>query len=45
MAGLRKAVAEGALADHIGQVKEGWSKGQRDGEADEHQAIPASHMD
>jgi queuine tRNA-ribosyltransferase len=45
MAGLRKAIAEGALADHIGQVKEGWSRGQRDGAVDEHQAIPASHMD
>lgn len=30
MAGLRKAIAEGRLEDHIGEVKEGWAKGERD---------------
>ena len=32
MAGLRKAIADGRLADHIAEVKEGWAKGERDGE-------------
>jgi queuine tRNA-ribosyltransferase len=45
MAGLRKAIAEGTLADFIGATKEGWERGARDDEADEHQAIPASHAD
>jgi len=45
MAGLRKAIADGNLADFVAATKEGWSKGERDGAADEHQAIPASHMD
>jgi queuine tRNA-ribosyltransferase len=38
MAGLRKAIAEGRLEDHIGEVKEGWAKGERDGkeEAGQH---------
>jgi queuine tRNA-ribosyltransferase len=31
MAGLRKAIAEGRLEDHIGEVKEGWAQGERDG--------------
>jgi queuine tRNA-ribosyltransferase len=30
MAGLRKAIAEGRLEDHIGEIKEGWAKGERD---------------
>ncbi|HZH11890.1 MAG TPA: tRNA guanosine(34) transglycosylase Tgt [Microvirga sp.] len=34
MAGLRKAIAEGRLEDHIGEVKEGWAKGERDGKAE-----------
>ncbi|MBZ6079133.1 tRNA guanosine(34) transglycosylase Tgt [Microvirga puerhi] len=34
MAGLRKAIAEGRLEDHIAEVKEGWAKGDRDGIAD-----------
>ncbi|WP_210483623.1 tRNA guanosine(34) transglycosylase Tgt [Microvirga antarctica] len=34
MAGLRKAIAEGRLADHIGEVKEGWAQGERDGFAE-----------
>src|SRR5918998_322977 len=34
MAGLRKAVGEGRLEDFIGEVKEGWARGERDGEAD-----------
>jgi queuine tRNA-ribosyltransferase len=45
MAGLRKAIAEGRLADFIGETREGWAKGERDGGGDEHQAIPASHTD
>ncbi len=34
MAGLRKAIAEGRLDDHIGEIKEGWAKGERDGIAE-----------
>jgi queuine tRNA-ribosyltransferase len=30
MASLRKAIAEGRLEDHIGEIKEGWAKGERD---------------
>jgi queuine tRNA-ribosyltransferase len=30
MAGLRKAIAEGRLDDYIGEVKEGWAKGEQD---------------
>ncbi len=46
MAGLRKAIGEGTLADFIGATKEGWAKGERDrGNGDEHQDIPASHSD
>ncbi|PVE25249.1 tRNA guanosine(34) transglycosylase Tgt [Microvirga sp. KLBC 81] len=30
MAGLRKAIAEGRLEDHIGEIKEAWAKGERD---------------
>ena len=40
MAGLRKAIAEGRLESYIGEVKEGWEKGDRDGAAE----LP-SHMD
>jgi queuine tRNA-ribosyltransferase len=40
MAGLRKAIADGRLADYIREVKEGWAKGERDGEAE----LPG-HMD
>jgi queuine tRNA-ribosyltransferase len=45
MAGLRKAIADGSLADFIAETRDGWSKGERDGAADEHEAIPASHAD
>jgi queuine tRNA-ribosyltransferase len=45
MAGLRKAIADGNLADFIAETRAGWSKGERDGQADEHEAIPASHAD
>jgi queuine tRNA-ribosyltransferase len=46
MAGLRKAIADGTLADFIGATKEGWSRGERDrNDIDEHQEIPASHVD
>jgi queuine tRNA-ribosyltransferase len=45
MAGLRKAIGEGTLAGFIAETREGWSKGERDGQADEHEAIPASHAD
>jgi queuine tRNA-ribosyltransferase len=34
MAGLRKAIAEGRLEDYIGEVKEGWAKGERDSKAE-----------
>jgi queuine tRNA-ribosyltransferase len=34
MAGLRKAIAEGRLEDHIAEVKAGWAKGERDGKAE-----------
>ncbi|MBF9234146.1 tRNA guanosine(34) transglycosylase Tgt [Microvirga alba] len=34
MAGLRKAIAEGRLEDHIGEVKEGWAKGEHDGKVE-----------
>ncbi|GEO17297.1 tRNA guanosine(34) transglycosylase Tgt [Microvirga aerophila] len=34
MAGLRKAIAEGRLEDYVGEVKEGWSKGERDSKAE-----------
>jgi queuine tRNA-ribosyltransferase len=30
MAGLRKAIAEGRLEDYVGEVKDGWEKGERD---------------
>jgi queuine tRNA-ribosyltransferase len=40
MAGLRKAIADGRLDDYVGEVKEGWAKGERDGEAD-----PTAHAD
>ena len=49
MAGLRKAIAENRLADHVAEVKDGWAKGERDGgaeppidHADNTAAIPAS---
>src|SRR4051812_41447170 len=48
MAGLRKAIQEERLADFIGEAKEGWARAEGGGEAedaDEHEAIPASHMD
>jgi queuine tRNA-ribosyltransferase len=44
MAGLRKAIAEGTLADFIAATKDGWARGERDA-GDEHADIPASHMD
>jgi queuine tRNA-ribosyltransferase len=31
LAGLRKAVAEGRLEDFIGETKQGWARGERDG--------------
>jgi queuine tRNA-ribosyltransferase len=34
MAGLRKAIGEGRLASYIGEIKEGWQRGERDGEAE-----------
>jgi queuine tRNA-ribosyltransferase len=45
VAGLRKAIAEGRLADFVGETREGWAKGEREGGGDERQAIPASHTD
>jgi queuine tRNA-ribosyltransferase len=44
MAGLRKAIAEGRLDDYVGEVDEGWAKGERDGEADPVGDAPA-HAD
>jgi queuine tRNA-ribosyltransferase len=40
MSGLRKAIAEGRLEDYVGEVKEGWARGERDGAAE-----PAVHAD
>ncbi|CAA9366307.1 MAG: Queuine tRNA-ribosyltransferase [uncultured Microvirga sp.] len=40
MAGLRKAIGEGRLEAFVGETREGWAKGGRDGEADE--ADPAT---
>jgi queuine tRNA-ribosyltransferase len=34
MAGLRKAIQEERLSDYVGEVKEGWAKGERDGVAE-----------
>jgi len=34
MAGLRKAIAEGRLESYIGEVKEGWARGERDSKAE-----------
>ncbi|KFG68831.1 tRNA guanosine(34) transglycosylase Tgt [Microvirga sp. BSC39] len=34
MAGLRKAIADGRLESYIGEVKEGWAKGERDSKAE-----------
>jgi queuine tRNA-ribosyltransferase len=34
MAGLRKAISEGRLESYIGEVKEGWEKGERDGKSE-----------
>jgi queuine tRNA-ribosyltransferase len=34
MAGLRKAIAEGRLEDYVGEVKEGWARGERDSKAE-----------
>lgn len=45
MAGLRKAIAEGRLEDHIAEVKEGWTKGERDGIAEHIDNIPTGGED
>jgi queuine tRNA-ribosyltransferase len=37
MAGLRKAIGEGRLEDYIGEVKEGWAKGERDSKSEQGQ--------
>ncbi|MBB3020499.1 queuine tRNA-ribosyltransferase [Microvirga lupini] len=34
MAGLRKAISEGRLESYIGEVKEGWARGERDGKTE-----------
>ena len=39
MAGLRRSIAEGRLNDYIGEVKEGWEKGERDGKAETGQHV------
>jgi queuine tRNA-ribosyltransferase len=44
MAGLRKAIQDGRLADFIAETKEGWAKGERD-IGDAHREIPADHAD
>ena len=41
---MRAAIAEGRLADFVGETKDGWAKGKRDGK-DEHREIPADHAD
>jgi len=45
MAGLRKAIAEGRLADHIAEVKEGWTRGERDGIAEHADNMPTGGED
>jgi queuine tRNA-ribosyltransferase len=40
MAGLRKAIAEGRLEDYAGEVREGWTRGEKDGEG-----LPPAHAD
>ncbi|QFU16720.1 tRNA guanosine(34) transglycosylase Tgt [Microvirga thermotolerans] len=35
MAGLRRAIAEGRLEDHIAEIKEGWARGESDGHGEE----------
>src|SRR3954451_7156827 len=46
MAGLRKAIQDGSLADFIGEVKEGWARAERDGEAEaEHEELGAAEGD
>ncbi len=41
MAGLRKAIGEGRLDAFIGEMREAWAKGARDGDSDaEHDAMP-----
>jgi queuine tRNA-ribosyltransferase len=37
MAGLRKAIADGRLEDYIGEVKEGWARGERDSKPEQGQ--------
>ena len=44
MASLRKAIQDGRLADFVGETREGWAKGERDG-GDEHRVIPPDHSD
>jgi queuine tRNA-ribosyltransferase len=44
MASLRKAIQDGRLADFVGETREGWAKGERDG-GDEHREIPPDHSD
>lgn len=38
IAGVRKAIADGRLEDFIGETREGWAKGERDGEAEADEA-------
>jgi queuine tRNA-ribosyltransferase len=45
MAGLRKAIAEGRLESYIGEVKEGWAKGERDSKAEIGQHADNTAMD
>jgi queuine tRNA-ribosyltransferase len=40
MAGLRKAITEGRFEDYVGEVKENWAKGERDGLAE---PLPEHH--
>ncbi len=40
MAGLRKAIAEGRLEDHVAEVKAGWARGAQDGASE-----AVGHMD
>jgi queuine tRNA-ribosyltransferase len=40
MAGLRKAIAEGRLSDHVAELREGWARGEREAGAE-----PTAHAD
>jgi queuine tRNA-ribosyltransferase len=45
MAGLRKAIAEGRFEDYVGEVKENWAKGEKDGIAEHLDNFPTGGED